>query len=782
MANVKMASSSAPSLERKEKPVVVRVKRKASQASLDAFWLEINERPLKKPFLDFEKLSISDHESKVSEALKKKRLLVQHVETVGPSEAIEDVLQSLLSNYGGSMDFMRKIEVRKGYFKQDKKRDQLRSLAKQEREVNTPPSRALNLAGPSFNHKFPPPLLHLLLIQLKIVLSHPTTPSCMADPEVDHDFVFDDQGQTDILGSPFFDLNLDVDDSVEGFVDRILFTLVPSIEEHIPIGHWKIVSRPSNSPPLATSSTNYTIEFCFIFENVAENAKFIDNFEDLLSFNSPGSSPDLLLHFHVNREIEHLKQEFPVLMIFIVWSGFGRFWSPNHLGFILDHGVPVKLIIKRFFIELVFVACLPCLDDGQTIQQWFTDYAKETGVEIPRETSYKDKFNEEAFNDQFNRYSMVQDKAQMVWTPETRKPRPYNKNHEHREFLFQMFNFPVNMEVQQQIRGATRRIEREQVFKVINELCILRNIFKNKTEFCKKHSSGKDNIYKDMHPSLLQVEDELSNIIDQIGTITDRSDRIELVRNARFEQIWKSRRGEIDSLRELCHLYDVVRVDAEDEKTKKKELKHISVEDNAILCNYLPLLREYIPSAAEEIESEIKAYISGEGSGSDSIAEVPTEDGYVYDLYTVEDDFTGSDKDMSSDFPSVQVKNEDEFDDMPDSEYDSEDSNAEDHPRNDYPDEESSNKEDEEVDPFGDFECPNSDYEEEEEVVIKNKKDEEESSEGEKYVQMFSDSDCSDLEDEVCPVVQVFWLLAWTVTGWLLLATGRLFAFGGYAG
>ncbi|PKU74469.1 hypothetical protein MA16_Dca003672 [Dendrobium catenatum] len=338
MANVKMASSGAPSLERKEKPVVVRVKRKASQASLDAFWLEINERPLKKPLLDFEKLSISDHESKVSEALKKKRLLVQHVETVGPSEAIEDVLQSLLSNCGGSMDFMRKIEVRKGYFKQDK----------------------------------------------------------------------------------------------------------------------------------------------------------------------------------------------------------------------------------------------------------------------------------------------------------------------------------------------------------------------------------------------------------------------ELVRNARFEQIWKSRRGEIDSLRELCHLYDVVRVDAEDENTKKKELKHISVEDNAILCNYLPLLREYIPSAAEEIESEIKAYVSGEGSGSDSIAEVPTEDGYVYDLYTVEDDFTGSDKDMSSDFPSVQVKNEDEFDEMPDSEYDSEDSNAEDHPRNDYPDEESSDKEDEEVDPFGDFECPNSDYEEEEEVIIENKKDEEESSEGEKYVQMFSDSDCSD--------------------------------------
>ncbi|XP_020596761.1 RNA-directed DNA methylation 4 isoform X2 [Phalaenopsis equestris] len=350
MEDVKLASSGTPSTGRKEKPVVVRVKRKASQASLDAFWLEINERPLKRPLLDFEKLSISDHESKVSEALMRKRLLVQHVETVSPSEAIEDVLQSLLPNSCGSKDFTRKMEVRKGYFKQDKKHDQLRSAARQERE--------------------------------------------------------------------------------------------------------------------------------------------------------------------------------------------------------------------------------------------------------------------------------------------------------------------------------------------------------------------------------------------------------ELVRNARFEQIWKSRRGDIDSLRQLCHLYDVVRVDAEDEKLMKKEVERVSVEDNAILCNYLPLLREHIPSAAEEIESEIKAYLSGEGSGSDSIADLPTEDGYVYDLYTVEDDFTGNDEDMSNDFPLVQVNNENDFDDMPDSDNDSEDSNAEDHPNNDYPDEESSNKEDEEVDPFGDFECPNSDCEDEE--MLSKKEEEEESSEGGKYVHIFSDSDCSD--------------------------------------
>ncbi|KAL0905313.1 hypothetical protein M5K25_023723 [Dendrobium thyrsiflorum] len=81
----------------------------------------------------------------------------------------------------------------------------------------------------------------------------------MADLEVDHGFVYDDQGRTNILGSPFLDLNLDVDDSVEDYVDRILFTLAPSIEEHIPTGLWIIISYPSDPLSPATSPTNYTL-------------------------------------------------------------------------------------------------------------------------------------------------------------------------------------------------------------------------------------------------------------------------------------------------------------------------------------------------------------------------------------------------------------------------------------------------------------------------------------------------------------------------------------------
>ncbi|KAL0916447.1 hypothetical protein M5K25_013963 [Dendrobium thyrsiflorum] len=74
---------------------------------------------------------------------------------------------------------------------------------------------------------------------------------CMADPKRDHGFLYNPQGLVDILQSPFFDLNLEVDDSVEDYVNRILFTLAPSIEEHLPTGHWRIIGHPPTSPPLA---------------------------------------------------------------------------------------------------------------------------------------------------------------------------------------------------------------------------------------------------------------------------------------------------------------------------------------------------------------------------------------------------------------------------------------------------------------------------------------------------------------------------------------------------
>jgi len=39
----------------------------------------------------------------------------------------------------------------------------------------------------------------------------------------------------------------------------------------------------------------------------------------------------------------------------------------------------------------------------------------------------------------------------------------------------------------------------------------------------------------------------------------------------------------------------------------------ISFEEGSVLCNFLPLIREYLPSAAEEIETYIISLAQSEG-------------------------------------------------------------------------------------------------------------------------------------------------------------------------
>ncbi|GMG98173.1 hypothetical protein Nepgr_000013 [Nepenthes gracilis] len=159
-------------------------------------------------------------------------------------------------------------------------------------------------------------------------------------------------------------------------------------------------------------------------------------------------------------------------------------------------------------------------------------------------------------------------------------------------------------------------------------------------------------------------------------------------KNARFEQIWRSRRGDkeairVEALDEVCRLYDVVRVDAEETSKKVKKQEEMSIEDQESLSKFLPLLRELIPSAAEDIESDISSYIS-------------SQEEYMYDLYAVNEDV--NETDASQPLPLVQVNDEDddEFYDGPDhSDYETDDSNAEYNPLNDYPEEESGDEEEE---------------------------------------------------------------------------------------
>ncbi|KAL0905750.1 hypothetical protein M5K25_024187 [Dendrobium thyrsiflorum] len=53
------------------------------------------------------------------------------------------------------------------------------------------------------------------------------------DLELDHEFVYNDQGQENILKSPFFDVNLEIDHTIEEYVDRIIFSLAAAIDEQL---------------------------------------------------------------------------------------------------------------------------------------------------------------------------------------------------------------------------------------------------------------------------------------------------------------------------------------------------------------------------------------------------------------------------------------------------------------------------------------------------------------------------------------------------------------------
>ncbi|KGN44279.1 RNA-directed DNA methylation 4 [Cucumis sativus] len=153
-------------------------------------------------------------------------------------------------------------------------------------------------------------------------------------------------------------------------------------------------------------------------------------------------------------------------------------------------------------------------------------------------------------------------------------------------------------------------------------------------------------------------------------------------KNARFEQIWRSRKGvkdeKDDQLRDVYHIYDIVRLDTNEISSESPKQEQMSLEDQSMLSSYLPLLREFIPSAAAEIESDIDANMMKQN--------LPVDD-YVYDYYTVKNDVEIAEDDASHPFPLIQVDDLD-HDGPSDSDYETDDSNAENNPCFDYPDEE----------------------------------------------------------------------------------------------
>ncbi|KAL0905124.1 hypothetical protein M5K25_027303 [Dendrobium thyrsiflorum] len=66
----------------------------------------------------------------------------------------------------------------------------------------------------------------------------------MADPERDSGMAYEEQGYVHILHSTFFDIDPEVDQTVEGYVAQILDTLVDAIEEQLGIVQWRLASDP----------------------------------------------------------------------------------------------------------------------------------------------------------------------------------------------------------------------------------------------------------------------------------------------------------------------------------------------------------------------------------------------------------------------------------------------------------------------------------------------------------------------------------------------------------
>ncbi|PKU86081.1 hypothetical protein MA16_Dca001912 [Dendrobium catenatum] len=75
----------------------------------------------------------------------------------------------------------------------------------------------------------------------------------MVDPERDHGFVPDYQGDIDVIRSPFFDVGFGFDHTVEDYLNRILPHLVDVLDEQLPTDEWTITGSPPTSPTSAPS-------------------------------------------------------------------------------------------------------------------------------------------------------------------------------------------------------------------------------------------------------------------------------------------------------------------------------------------------------------------------------------------------------------------------------------------------------------------------------------------------------------------------------------------------
>ncbi|KAL0914198.1 hypothetical protein M5K25_017710 [Dendrobium thyrsiflorum] len=75
--------------------------------------------------------------------------------------------------------------------------------------------------------------------------------------ERDFDIVYDDQGFIQILQSPFFDVDPEVDHTIDEYIARILETVVLVVEDQLGAVEWRLAADPNTSTccDMATSSS-----------------------------------------------------------------------------------------------------------------------------------------------------------------------------------------------------------------------------------------------------------------------------------------------------------------------------------------------------------------------------------------------------------------------------------------------------------------------------------------------------------------------------------------------
>ncbi|KAL0927595.1 hypothetical protein M5K25_001781 [Dendrobium thyrsiflorum] len=120
-------------------------------------------------------------------------------------------------------------------------------------------------------------------------------------------------------------------------------------------------------------------------------------------------------------------------------------------------------------------------------------------------------------------FEEVQSGTKLAWVPKIPKPRPFHKNDVHHELLSESFNHPINLDAHDQLKGAAKRLEVDQVATVLGEIRILLRIYANKIKYCKFWSGGKDNVWKDLFPCVYKNEEELAGLLELLTKLTDKS-------------------------------------------------------------------------------------------------------------------------------------------------------------------------------------------------------------------------------------------------------------------